>query len=104
MGAGAAVLSALKIVGGWVAKNPSAVIDGVAKIQANKISISNDERLQIVDEKLEQLGAATLELNQKIDYEVGDIRDQIRTLKNALTAMGIALSVAVVAIILLLIF
>ena len=111
MGAGAVVLGALKAAGSWVLNNPYIAMDAVdkvAKIQLDKKTASKEEHLQIVDEKLNQLGAAALELDQKIDVEVGQvhteletIRKQIRTMKIIMSVMGTVLCVAVVAAILL---
>ena len=104
MGAGAVVLGALKIVGQWALKNPNlalGAVDAIAKIQAEKKSMSNEEHLQIVDEKLNQVGAATLELDQKIDTEIALVYKQLRTLKIMTSIIGALLGIAVVAIILL---
>lgn len=107
MGAGAVVLSALKTVGSWVLKNPAVVVDTVdevAKIQANKKAESNEEHLQIVDEKLEQLGEAALELDKKIDTEMAVLHKQIHTIRIMLLVMGAILGVSIISIVLLEIF
>lgn len=114
MGAGAIVLGALKTVGSWVLSNPNFALDAVdkvAKIQADKISANNEEHLQIVDEKLNQLGAAALELEQKIDNEVCQfhneleiVHKQLHTMKITLSIIGSALGVAILAIIILAFF
>ena len=107
MGAGAIVLGALKVVGSWVLSNPNIALDAVdrvAKIQADKKNINNEEHLKIVDEKLNQLGAAALELDQKIDAENALINKQLRTMKIMLCVMGAALIAMVIAVILLAIF
>ncbi len=114
MGAGAVVLGALKAVGSWVLNNPYIAMDAVdkvAKIKSDKKAETNEEHLLIIDEKLNQLGAAALELDQKIDIEVSQVhteletmRKQMRTMKIIMSVMGAVLGVAVVAAILLAIF
>lgn len=104
MGKVKTVLRALKSVGEWVTANSGLVlgaVDGVAKLTENKKAASLDERLQEVEEKVNQLGEAALEINQKIDTELEALRKQMRTMKIMMIAMGAALAVvAVVAIIL----
>ena len=111
MGAGAMVISALKTVGNWVLKNPYIALDAVdkvAKIQQEKKSINYDEQLQIADERINQLGAAALELEEKINCDVGQLRKELEKLqeetklmKKMLCVMGAVLGAAIVAIILL---
>ena len=104
MGAGTVVLGALKAVGSWVLSNPDVAlgaVDKVTKIQANKKADNVEEHLQIVDEKLNQLGAATLELEQKIDTEIEVLRKQIRLMKIVGLIMGVVLCIAVITAILL---
>ena len=106
MKVGKFVLNALKVVGKWGLENHDVALDAVdkvAKIQAGKKVASNEEHLQIVDEKLNQLGAATLELDQKIDFEAAQVRTelktmrkQMRTMKIIRLVMGAALGVAVI--------
>ena len=90
MSAGAIVLSALKVVGKWVAQNPTIVMDAADKVMKLK-----------PEDKVNQLGAAVLELDQKIDTEMALVRKQLRTLKIILLGMGITLVAAIIAIILL---
>lgn len=94
------VLSALKIVGKWVANNPTALVDVVDT--AKKL---------LPKDKVGVLSAAVVELEQKTDEntalintELETIRNQMRTMKRMLTIMGAVLGVAVIAIILLAIF
>lgn len=104
MGAGAVVLGALKTVGSWVLSNPNIALDAVdkvAKIQADKKSLNNEEFVQVVDEKLNQLGAAALELEQKIDTEVDQIYKEMRTMKIILSIMGAVLGIAIITIVIL---
>lgn len=104
MGAGAVVLGALKTVGNWVLSNPNIALDAVdkvAKIQADKKSLNNEEFAQVVDEKLNQLGAAALELEQKIDEEVSQVYKQMRTMKIILSIMGVVLGLAIITIVIL---
>ena len=88
MGAGAIVLSALKVVGKWVAQNPTILMDAADKVMKLK-----------PEDKVNQLGAAVLELDQKIDTEMVLVRKQLRTLKIILFGMGITLVAAIIAII-----
>ena len=120
MGAGAVVLSAIKLVGEWVVKNPGFAADAVekvVKIRADKVA--KEEQLMIMDEKMNQLGEATLELDQKIADEIGLVHEetdalclQIETLtkefdayrattKKTILAMAIIMGVAVITAILL---
>ena len=114
MGAGAIVISALKAVGTWVLSNPNIALDAVdkvAKIQQEKKSISYDEQLQIADEEINQLGAAALELEEKIDNEIGqlhneleNVHNQLQAMKKIISIMGIIIGAAIIAITLLAIF
>ena len=114
MVAGAIVISALKTVGKWVLNNPNIALDAVdkvAKIHKEKKSISYDEQLQIADDKINQLGAAALELEEKINNEVGQLRNelenvqkQMQAMKNMLCITGAVLSASIIAIVLLAIF
>ena len=107
MGAGAIVLSALTAVGSWVLNNPNIAleaVDKVTKLPLNKKAKDQEEHLQIIDEKLNQVGAAALELEEKINAEVDSLHKQLRTMKIMLSVMGAVLGVAVIAIILLAIF
>ena len=90
MGAGAIVLSALKVVGKWVAQNPTIVMDAADKVIKLK-----------PEDKVNQLGAAVLELDQKIDTEMVLVHKQLRVLKIILLGMGITLVAAIIAIIIL---
>ena len=111
MGAVAIVISALKAVGTWVLSNPNIALDAVdkvAKIQQEKKSISYDEQLQIADERINQLGAAALELEEKINNENEQLRNdlavltnQLQTTKKIVSIMGVVLGAAIIAIALL---
>ena len=90
MGAGAIVLSALMAVGKWVAQNPTIVMDAADK--AIKLK---------PEDKVNQLGAAVVELDQKLDTEMAFVRKQLHTMKIILSVMGVALVVAVIMIVLL---
>ena len=107
MSAGTIIVGALKAVGTWVLSNPNIAMDAVERVsnlRVKKKEMSDEELLQLVDEKVEQVGAAALELDQKIDIEVEALRKEMRTLKIMLTVMGAILCAAVIAIILLAIF
>ncbi len=90
MGAGAIVLSALKAVGKWVALNPDIVMDAADKVIKLK-----------PEDKVNQLGAAVVELDQKIDSEIILVRKQLRTMKIILSVVSAVLTLAIIAIILL---
>ena len=107
MGPEAIVLGALKAVGTWVLSNPKIALDAVDKVtktQVDKKDASTKEHLQVIDEKLNQLGVAALELDQKINAEIEVLRKQLRITKIMMSVMGAVLCAAVIAIILLAIF
>lgn len=87
--AGKAVWGAVKAVAGWVALNPDLVKDA-AKLLKPK-----------TEDKINQLGAAVVELDEKFTAEMETLRKQLHTMKIMLYAMGGVLGVAVIAIILL---
>ena len=96
MAAGGAILSALKVVAKWVdvgggiVAGAAGAVDKVAKIkeehQGNKI----EEHLRSVDDRLNQVGAAALELEQKLNVEMEALRKQVRALKILILAIGVA--------------
>ena len=92
MGAGTVVLNALKSVGKWVALNPGIVKDAADKV----INLKTDD-------KVNQLGAAVLELDQKINSEIVYVRKQLRAMKIILSVMSVVLVAVVIAIILLIV-
>ena len=96
--AGSIIIGALKAVGGWVLSNPNIALEAVDKVVKSK---EDKERLQNAEEKINQLGAAALELDQKIDTELESLRKQIRTMKITMIAAGAVLAVAVIAALLL---
>ena len=101
MGAGALVIGALAKVGGWVLSNPDIALGAVDKVTKLKAGKNYEEQLQSADEKINQLGAAALELEEKINGEVSQLHKELRTMKIALSVMGAVLGAAIVAIILL---
>ncbi len=90
MGAGTVVLGALKLVGKWVANNPDVLMDATDKV----IKLKSED-------KVNQLGAAVVELNQKIDSEIIFLKNQLHIMKIILSVMGSVLVAAVIAIVLL---
>lgn len=106
-----AILGALQAVTGWVKANPEitmGVVNTVTKIKADLKTASIEDQLQIVDEKLNQVGAAALELEQKIELEVVEINNEIETLrkemkifKKIISILAAVLGAAIIAIILL---
>jgi hypothetical protein len=88
--AGKAVWGAVKAVGGWVALNPDIMMNAADKVIKFK-----------TDDKVNQLGAAVVEIDQKFTAEMETLRKEIRTLKIMLYTLAGVLGAAVVAIILL---
>lgn len=84
------VLSALKAVVPWVAKNSVVVMDVADKVMKFK-----------TEGKLEQLGEVVEELDKKIDSEVLLLRKELSIIKIILSVMSVFLIAAIIAIILL---
>ena len=108
MSAGVFVWKALKAVGNWVIENPNLVYDKIAKIPSDKKSLDDKEYLQTIDAKVNQLGAAALELEEKINNENEQLRNdlaaltnQLQTTKKIVSIMGVVLGAAIIAIALL---
>lgn len=89
MGTGMAVWNAVKVVASWVALNPDVVKDTVKLLKPK------------TEDKVNQLGAAVVELDQKLTSEMETLRKELRTTKIMLAVMGSVLGLAVIAIILL---
>ena len=90
MKTGTAVINALKSVGKWVVENPNIVMDTADKIIKLK-----------PEDKVNQLGKAVLELDQKFNSETVLIHKQLRTMKIILSVMSVALLITIIAVILL---
>lgn len=90
MKTGTVVINALKSVGKWVVENPNIVMDTADKIIKLK-----------PEDKVNQLGKAVLELDQKFNSEMILIHKQLRTMKIILSVMSVALLITVIAVILL---
>ena len=84
------VLSTLKAVIPWVAKNSVVVMDVADKVLKFK-----------TEGKLEQLGEVVEELDKKIDSEVLLLRKELSIIKIILSVMSVFLIAAIIAIILL---
>lgn len=84
------VLSTLKAVIPWVAKNSVVVMDVADKVMKFK-----------TEGKLEQLGEVVEELDKKIDSEVLLLRKELSIIKIILSVMSVFLIAAIIAIILL---
>ena len=84
------VLSTLKAVVPWVAKNSVVVMDVADKVMKFK-----------TEGKLEQLGEVVEELDKKIDSEVLLLRKELSIIKIILSVMSVFLIAAIIAIILL---
>ena len=92
MSVGINVITALKAVGKWVVQNQDIVIDAADKVMKFK-----------TEDKVEQLGAAVLELEKKIDMEMDAVNKQLRDMKIVLSIVTVLLIVAIITIILLII-
>ncbi len=102
MVAGKVVIDALLSIGKWVAKNPTIIkdtADMVVKLKPNKNPKDTIE--PTVDDKLNQLGEAVLEINQKFDTEISRLSKDLRIMKTLLSIIGGLLGVAIIAIVLL---
>ena len=99
---GKAVKDVLLSIGKWVANNPAVIKDTanmVVKLKPNKNPKETTE--PTVDDKLNQLGEAVLEINQKFDTEISRLSKELRIMKTLLCIIGGLLGVAIVAIVLL---
>ena len=107
MGIVTGIVTALKTVGGLALKYHGVAlgaVDTLTKIRADWKSLNNEERFQVVDERLNQLDEAALELDRKIDTQLEAVYKQLRAMKIMLYVLAALLGIAVVAIILLAIF
>lgn len=83
------VWDAVKAVGVWVANNP--------ELMANAFKLLKPK----TEDKVNQLGAAVVEIDQKFTAEVETLHKEIRTLKIMLYTLAGILGAAIIAIILL---
>ena len=105
------VSGALKVAGKWLLENQNVALDTVNKFAKKYIDTKMepyDDSTATVEEKVDLLGAATLELDRKIDLqadriqkELSEVRKQVRTLKVALSVLAVVLGAAIIAIIVL---
>ena len=99
---GKAVIDALISIGKWVAKNPVIIkdaADAVVKLKPNK---NHQDTIEpSVDDKLNQLGEAVLEIDQKFNSEITKLSKDLRIMKSLISVFGGLLSVAIIAIILI---
>ena len=86
------LVSAIKGITKWVVKNPD-----VIKVAAEKIIHLKSE------DKINQLGEAILELEDKFNSEMELIRKQLHLMKILLLIMGVIIISLVISIILLII-
>ena len=73
---GKAVVSALKLIGNWFAKNPDlalGAVDIAAKLPFGKKAANIEEQVHVIDAKATQVGAAVLELKDKVDNEIAHL-------------------------------
>ena len=102
MGAGKVVVDVLLSIGKWVVKNPSIIkdtADAVVRLKPSKDS--KDVAEPTVEDKLNQLGEAVIEINQKVDTEINKLSKELKTIKTALFLMAGLLGISIVAIVLL---
>lgn len=98
----AAVWNALKLVGEWALSNSGTMMGIAERISTLRASKDKDEYIATMDEKIDQLGTATVELDEKLTLmreELEAARKEAEMLKKILLAMGIVLGLAVVAIV-----
>ena len=97
-----AVWNAIKTVGGWAFKNSGAMIGIAERVTALRSSKDKEEYIATMDEKIDQVGGAVLELDEKIALvreELDATRKEVQLLKKILLGMGIALGVAIIAVV-----
>ncbi len=88
MGAGTVVLNALKKAGSWLISNSEVAVgavDKVSKFQAERKALNNDERFQVIEDNIEDLFAATLQLDDKTETELTTIKARIQELDENIT-------------------
>ena len=105
------VSGALKVAGKWLLENQNVALDTVNKFAKKYIDTKAeiyDESTATTEEKVDLLGAATLELDRKIDLradriqkELSEVHKQVRILKFSLSVMAVVLGVAVIGLIIL---
>ena len=100
----------------WALKHTGEIVGAVNNVAAIGSGKKEQEAHAVIDEHLLQLGEAAIELNEKIDTEISQVRteteerrQQINTLtmrfeayqratRTTLTIMGAALSAAIIAV------
>lgn len=85
MSAGKVVVDTLVAIGKWVAKNPT-VIKDTADIVVKLKPAKEPKEIAgpTIDDKLDQLGNAALEMNQKFDDEIAALNNEVNCIKNEL--------------------
>ena len=99
---GKTVVDVLISIGKWVAKNPVIIkdaADAVVKLKPSKNS--KDAMEPSVDDKLNQLGEAVLEIDEKFNSEIIKLNKDLHIMKILLSIIGGLLSVAIIAFILI---
>ena len=87
---------------GWVGTGTDLAMGLVERVARLKSSKDKDEYIATMDEKIDQLGTATVELDEKIALvreELDATHKEVQMLKKILIGMGIALGVAIIAIV-----
>ena len=86
----------------WVGLGTDLAMGLAERVTKLKTSKDKDEYIATMDEKIDQLGTATVELDEKLTLlreELNAARNEVQILKKILLAMGIVLGIAIVAII-----
>ena len=83
MGVGGKILDAVKKVGMWAVKNPDAVMNAVNQVKdrAQLKKTEKDAPLVAAQLKIAQLGEAVVELDQKLEGEADQLRQELATLR-----------------------
>ena len=87
---------------GWVGTGTGLAMDLVERVSKLKSSKDKDEYIATMDEKIDQLGTATVKLDEKtacMQEQLDATRKEVQVLKKIILGMGIALGVAIIAIV-----
>ena len=81
MAVGTVLINALKGIGLWAAEHPTDVLDAVNGIA--KLGAKNPKKkpIDVLDERVQQLGEATLGLDQKINNEIAQVKSELEALR-----------------------
>lgn len=78
---GKVIIDALKGIGLWAVAHPGETLDAVSGIA--KLGVKNPKKkpIDVLDERVQQLGEATLGLDQKINSEIAQVKTELETLR-----------------------